>query len=99
MANAKKQANPLNAIRSRYPHVRRVTETGKKGQATRVEIQCVEEGCKEKREIATQDAFQVSRCHAHQREEAKRRRRKTPVTPEPMPKSPKARKRRARKAA
>jgi hypothetical protein len=40
----------------------RVVATGGKGQATRVEIKCLNPGCKNTREIAVQDLFQVSTC-------------------------------------
>ncbi len=89
---AKKKPDALKALKARYPHVRSVTATGKRGP-TRIEIGCVEDGCSETREIATQDAFQVQRCAACQREFAKARRRKTPATV----KSPKARNRKPKR--
>ncbi len=84
-------------LRTRYPHIVAVTEVGKHGKPTRVEIECTTDDCNTRREIATQDAFQVQRCSPCQREFAKARRRKTPVAPAPKPKSPKARTRKPRK--
>lgn len=82
-------------IKKRYAHVKSIAAVGDSGKPTRVNIGCVADGCKEEREIATQDAFQVSRCTACQREHAKRARRKTPA--ESKPKSPKARTRKPRR--
>lgn len=87
--------DPLKAIKAKYGHVIAVTEIGVRGQAVRIEIRCTERGCTDTREIATQDAFQVSRCTACQAEYAKIKRRKTPAEI----KSPPARKRRKRKAS
>ncbi len=92
MATTKTKPDPLKAIKSKYGHVVAVTEIGVRGQAVRIEIRCTERGCTETREIATQDAFQVSRCRACQAEYAKIKRRKTPVATT----SPPARKRRRR---
>ena len=71
-------SNALKAIKAKYPHVKKVTAIGVKAQAIRVEIQCIVTKCTERREIATQDAFQVKRCRKHQREFAASKRRKTP---------------------
>ena len=74
-------ANPaLRAIKTRYPHVSKVTMVGVKAQAIRVEIQCITKDCTERREIATQDLFQVKRCMVHQREFARSKRRKVKVS-------------------
>lgn len=89
----------LPKLVARYPHIQRIVATGTKGNATRVVIECTEADCNEEREIATQDAFQVHRCPACQREFAKARRRKTPVAPQPKPKSPKARTRKPKAKA
>lgn len=86
----------LSALQARYPHVSSIAKIGKHGKPTRVVIGCVADGCKAKREIATQDAFQVERCQACQREAAKARRRKTPVEA-PKPKAVKAPKRQTRR--
>lgn len=91
----KETPDPLKAIKAKYGHVVAVTEIGVRGQAVRIEIRCTEQGCSTTREIATQDAFQVSRCGTCQAEYAKIKRRKTPTEV----KSPPARKRRKRKAA
>lgn len=76
-----KAPTALQAIKAKYPHVAKVTQTGKRDQATRVEITCQAEydevKCEGTREIATQDAFQVTRCHACQRHYLKIRRRKS----------------------
>ncbi len=95
----KTAGDPLKAIKAKYGHVVAVTEIGVRGQAVRISIRCTEDGCSTTREIATQDAFQVSRCGPCQREFAKARRRKTPAPDAPKQKSPQARKRRKRKAA
>ena len=76
---AKVATNPLKDVKARYPHVKAVIALGVKGQAVRVVIECTEPKCKQTREIATQDAFQVKRCMEHQREYAKSKRRKVPV--------------------
>jgi len=78
----------LAAIKQDYPHIRSVVETSAKtGRATRVIIDCQEgyEGipCEKTREIATQDAFQVTRCHACQRHYLRIRRRKSGSTAAP----------------
>lgn len=83
---AKPKVDALKALKARYPHVRSVSETGTKGNPTRVVVRCTEAGCSEERDVATQDAFQVVRCSVHQREAAKARRRKTPAkTASPKP--------------
>lgn len=90
----------LTALKASYPHVKRVVETGTRGNPTRVEISCTAgfDGCAETREIATQDAFQVSRCSPCQREFAKRARRKTPTeAPKAKAKSTAKPKRRGRR--
>ncbi len=84
----------LKALKARYSHITKITAIGTKGNPTRVEVECTEDGCKTRREIATQDAFQVVRCAVHQREAAKARRRKTPAKIT----SPKPRKRTKRSA-
>ncbi len=71
--------DPLKVLRARYSHIKSVAATGVKGKITRVNVQCTNRGCSEMREIATQDAFQVKRCTAHQREYAMGKRRKTPI--------------------
>lgn len=59
-----------------YTHVVRIVETSpKSGRATRVVIEC--ESCGAEREIAVQDAFQVTRCKECQRKAINRRRRKS----------------------
>ena len=76
-------SNDLKGLRKAYPHIQSIATTNAKGKALRVVIGCSNEyaldDCAETREIATQDAFQVSRCSPCQREFAKRRRRKTPA--------------------
>ncbi len=102
MTKTTKKATPtkkdmFSSLSTRYPHVVAIAEIGKHGKPTRIQIRCTADGCSTKREIATQDAFQVERCEPCQREHAKAKRRKTPVEAA-KPKSPKARKRRARRA-
>lgn len=77
------QRDDTKALQTSYPHVLRVVKTNDKGKALRVEIACQGTSetpkCKNTREIATQDAFQVTRCTDCQREFSKIRRRKTPA--------------------
>jgi hypothetical protein len=74
--------NDLKRLKATYPHVQSIASENEKGKALRVVIRCSNEygldDCAETREIATQDAFQVSRCAPCQREFSKRRRRKNP---------------------
>ena len=76
---AKATSNVPADLAAKYPHIRQVTKTNAHSKPLRVEIQCQEQyddKCEQVREIATQDAFQVTRCHSCQREFLKRRRRK-----------------------
>ncbi len=88
---AQKKAEPmtmeqaLSAAKTAFgAHIIGVTDTGVKGQATRVKIKCTDpqqvQGvsvCEGTREIAIQDAFQVVRCRACQaRVERKKRQQK-----------------------
>lgn len=78
-----KKATPkaamLKALKARYPHITKIVALGVKDNPIRVVIRCTEDGCTTDREIATQDAFQVTRCQICQMEFAKARRRKQPV--------------------
>ena len=72
----------LKRLQAAYSHILSIAHTNDKGKALRVVIGCTADyddvNCAETREIATQDAFQVSRCAPCQREFSKRRRRKNP---------------------
>lgn len=72
---------PLQQLQARYPHIASVAQTNDMGRPLRVVIECTFGGeeCESKREIATQDAFQVQRCRPCQREYTRRNRRKPPV--------------------
>lgn len=77
-AKSKAPAGVPQDVAAKYPHIRKVVATGKKGNPTRVIIGCTmgADGCEKERECAMQDAFQVKRCHSCQREFLKVRRRK-----------------------
>jgi len=77
---APKAPSALKQLKARYPHISKITATGKKDRPIRVEISCTTAKCKGKREIATQDAFQVLRCFSCQKEHQKASRRKPPVS-------------------
>lgn len=80
-----KKAAPKNeflaALKAKYPHVFQIKVSNEEGKPLRINIQCTgtveTPKCKNTREIATQDAFQVSRCTDCQRLFAKIRRRKS----------------------
>ncbi len=76
---AKPAPNALKDIKAKYPHVKSVAMLGVRGQAIRVVVKCTESKCSATREIATQDAFQVTRCLKHQKAYAASKRRKQPV--------------------
>lgn len=76
---AKPAPNALKDIKAKYAHVTKVAMLGVRGQAIRVVVKCTERGCSATREIATQDAFQVTRCLKHQKAYAASKRRKQPV--------------------
>lgn len=75
------KAQRLKAIRADYPHVKSIASTNARGLPLRVVISCTLKGedCTKTRECATQDAFQVKRCTACQREFSRIRRRRAPV--------------------
>lgn len=82
-AKAEKPAvDHLKALQAKYPHVQSIAKSNEKDKPLRVIIACQADygldECEATREIATQDAFQVTRCVVCQREFAKRRRRKNP---------------------
>jgi len=80
---APKAPSALKTLQAAYPHVLSIATSNEKDKPLRVVVGCSDEygldDCAKTREIATQDAFQVSRCSPCQREFAKRRRRKTPA--------------------
>ncbi len=97
----KKQDPQLAALVVRYPHIVSIAKIGKHSKPTRVVVRCTADGCTTKREIATQDAFQVVRCRPCQQEAAKAKRRKTPIVveqPKAKAKAPKQKTRRRRMA-
>ena len=70
------KANPASKAKAAKPAAKPTTlTTGKVTTSPTVEITCAEKGCKEKRVIKKQDAFQVKYCIPHQKENRNKLRR------------------------